>query len=127
MWEKPWWAPGLPWVCRAPRHWAGAECLTGRAGEALAHRQAPPHPAHQATTRNTRLRHCTARGREISEPELDTDRGHPPPSPISVQDANRAGAYRQTVTHLPGLIFPRQDFHLESGTKEGQRGKPWLV
>ena len=47
--------------------------------------------------------------REISGPELDTHRGHHPPSPMSVQDANRAGAYRQAVTRLPGLIFPRQD------------------
>lgn len=49
---------------------------------------------------------CT---RLISGRELDTHRGHHTPSLMSVQDANRAGTYRQIVIHLPGLIFPTQN------------------
>lgn len=106
----------------------GAECMPTGTGEALTHHLSPPHPTHQGSSAmpSYAISHCTTPGPGRS---VDLSWTHTGATilhhPCSVQNANRASAYRQIVTHLPSLIFLKKD--TECGPMEGQRGKPWLV
>lgn len=66
------------------------------------------HPVHSGSppVPSCAISHCITATQGDQGPELDTHSTHHPPSPVSVRDANPAGAYRQIVTRLPGFTFP---------------------
>lgn len=116
------------WHRGAPRHLEGRVLSwEGRRGTHLA--AGSSASCAPGTTTVTHLccfplHHCDP-GKSVDLSWTHTQ-DHHTPSPMSVQDANTAGAYRQIVTYLPGLTFPRQDtaWRMTPG-KDGEESLGW--